>query len=920
MKKLTKIWGIGLALVLAASLLFGAVPASAGDLSWGTESVPSTTDYVITASTAYNVADFSVADDGTIYMVTGGSDNACFKSTNGGVTWSKLPKDFLVPLTKVAVAPDDSSIVAVGENTGTPNFWVSTDGGSSFGDLGNAAETGVDTLASTGLSDLVISYADGSKHYIGVAGISSGNDTSKAGVFYFDLGAAAPKWNATILDGGFKNGQDASYAVAFSPNVASDKVMVAVSSNTSASGNVYFQIYSLSTKVWNGEAAFSGYPVNIQNNSTDIESSDGGAIALAPDYLGSDDSLRIAFVGIQTGTTAEAGIYRLKDTSVKDFFDGSGYEIYSIAFDGTNLIAGNAINNKVYRSDDPLASSPSFSTTSEQKRPGKSGVTSTIVAWNGADVVAGTSGTGSAFSVSKDNGKSFNDISFIDTAAGTLGTMLDVAVSADGSKFYMLTDDSSTLSLWRNAGSWQRVLAVSSFAGNDGIVRLAPDDANAVYVADEGAKTIYYSAEGGNTKWFIRTSANNIGDLALESADVGYVAVDSAKTVSKTTNSGFTWGTAKDTGVGGTSIDMIASLGKDKLIVGSDGYVAWSKDGNSSWSKVNTGLNTQGLTQVTASGLADGDYIYAATATSGSRVERWQIGQSGTSWKNLEAPMTGRSAKGIALVSGVLYVQTTEATNSVTLRTLSPTDGEPSSGMWSTMSTAAAAFSATPQSLKTSTGSTKLWSVSGNTSAIYSYTDTIATVGITLSAPADGFAVTVNPVSGGTYTVALSWTRLSKSTIYDYQVALDSGFVEKVINTSTSSTTSSSPSVVISGDNFMPGTKYYWRVRTNIAGPIRSQWSETRSFTVAELPEAQPPVVIEQTPPPVIQVPTTVPEIKVEVPEIKIPAQPAPIVNVPAAPAPTPAVPSWAIYAIIIIGAVLVIALIVLIMRTRRPV
>ena len=148
---------------------------------------------------------------------------------------------------------------------------------------------------------------------------------------------------------------------------------------------------------------------------------------------------------------------------------------------------------------------------------------------------------------------------------------------------------------------------------------------------------------------------------------------------------------------------------------------------------------------------------------------------------------------------------------------------------------------------------------------------------------------------------------------------MDTGFVEK-ISTATVNSTSATAFLNVSADTFMPGETYYWRVRLNSTGPVYSPWSEVRSFTVGELPEAPAPVVITQAPAPVISVPPA-PEIVLEAPEIVIPAPtPAPEIVIPAAPAPAPAVPSWAIYAIIIIGAVLVIALIVLIMRTRRPV
>jgi hypothetical protein len=375
---------------------------------------------------------------------------------------------------------------------------------------------------------------------------------------------------------------------------------------------------------------------------------------------------------------------------------------------------------------------------------------------------------------------------------------------------------------------------------------------------------------------------------------------------------------------------MIRCLGEDEVIVSADGYVAWSTDGNSSWDKVNTPLSDTGATQVTASGLADGDFIYASTDNTGGGtllVERWEIGQSGTSWKDLKAPVSGNGTFGIALAEGVLYVLAHDslAGGSYLIRTLDATTSEPSAGMWANVKSAGEQFNLAPQALKVSTGSVKLWaadSQAGLSKPLFTFTDELATLGPTITSPADGAVVQVNPVSGGTFTVALSWSRLSKSTIYDYQVSLDSGFVEKVIDTSTSSTTSSTPAAVINvgGGTLMPGTTYFWRIRTNQSGPIRSPWSETRSFTVGELPEVGPPVVIEQPPAPIIEVPPA-PEITLQPPEIVLPAPtPAPEIVLPAPVEAAPAIPSWAIYAIIIIGAVLVIALIVLIMRTRRPV
>jgi len=877
-KKITKIWGVGLTLVLAATLLLSAAPASAGELDWGTYTpFPSTTGNVLVTDNN-GVADIAVAEDGTMFLASTNS-TFLYKSTNGGKTWSKLSENFSANLTFVAVAPDDSDIVATSNGT---EILISKDGGSSWGNLGTPDASG-DTLSN--MYDLAVSNADGTKNYIGVAG----DNGTVASIWWFDLGATAPAWASAYGTAGtygfFTTGQDLGLAVTFSPNVASDKVMIVVTAASGAAGNVTLQMMSMSTKKWNTSAGFDSYPVEIQNSSTSIDSAAHARIAVAPDYLGSDDSMRVAFVGISTaGANAYGGVYRMKDTTDKAIDED--FDVWSIDYDGTNLVAGSWLDNKVRRSDNALATDPDFSTASSYKRPG--GLNKVIVAWSGSDVIAGMQGKMSAFAISADNGASFNDISFIDTESGTLGEMLDVDVSPDGSKIYMVTRDAKGLSLWRYDETWARVFTKSNSA-DDFIVRLAPEDPDAVYLSMAGSSnstTLYFSQEGGDTKWFLRSAKYAIQDMAVESADVAYAAVYSASTVSKTSNSGFTWDTAESTGITG-DINMIRSLGEDKIIIGSDsGYVAWSSDSNDSWDTVNTKLNGSGDVQATATGLADGDYIYAATNNAATRIERWEIGQSGTSWKNLEAPTDNASdyvdckAFGMALVEGVLYVQTTSQSASsngtVTFRTLNPDTGEPAAGNWATMIEDTVSANVTPQSLKTSAGSTKLWSVDTKTAALYVYEDTLGVSGPTLTSPADGSAVTMNPVSGKANAVSLTWKRISKAKIYDVKIALDSGFTEIVKSITTASTTDDPVSVVVGPDTdytvaLSPDTTYYWRVRVNIAGPIKSAWSETRSFTIGVLPEiGGPPVIIQQPPAPVISVPQA-PAITITPPQIVLP-------------------------------------------------
>jgi len=329
---------------------------------------------------------------------------------------------------------------------------------------------------------------------------------------------------------------------------------------------------------------------------------------------------------------------------------------------------------------------------------------------------------------------------------------------------------------------------------------------------------------------------------------------------------------------------------------------------------------------VTASGLSDGDFIYCASNATGQNIVRWELGSS-TSWSDIidGTLLANEGATGIELSSdGVLYVVAGDvhAASSVFYRTLSPSTAK-SSTTWSTANQSGVRFEIRPDCLILTSGSTNVWSANYTTAgvaAVYNYEDTVATAGPIQTGPADGGMVNINPVSGGTFNVPFTWDRLSKATIYDFQAALDSGFVEK-IDTTTVTDSNDSAFYNAVADTFMPGQTYYWRVRLASNGPIYSPWSDVGTFTVGELPEALPPVVVEQPPGPVIEVPPA-PSITLQPPEIVLPAPPPapPEIVIPAAPAPAPAIPAWALYVIIIIGAVLVIALIVLIMRTRRPV
>jgi hypothetical protein len=151
--------------------------------------------------------------------------------------------------------------------------------------------------------------------------------------------------------------------------------------------------------------------------------------------------------------------------------------------------------------------------------------------------------------------------------------------------------------------------------------------------------------------------------------------------------------------------------------------------------------------------------------------------------------------------------------------------------------------------------------------------------------PEEPFAVT-SPAPGATNVPiqpAFVWAEVKDAASYEIVVSEDKTFA--IIDWSHTA-----------DQNFYQGeemlaysTTYYWRVRA--AG---GEWTYGVFTTMAEPEEPEPPIVIEPTPPP--------PEKEVVV------------VEVPTA----PAIPDYLLWVIIGVGAVLFIALIVLILRTRR--
>jgi hypothetical protein len=830
-KKFSKIVGVGLTFMLLASLLLSAIPVSASTLSWGSETPPSTTGNVL-GPAGIDINDLAANGD-TIYAATDDAHGGLYKSTDGGATWVSLETSTSYPssvdILLVAVAPDDPDIVIMGTSANEVEY--SSNGGSSWTDLG-APATGAT------IYDIDVSPESGGVSYVAIGAATSGGD---AEMYTIKL-SMAESWTARA-SGNFTANQTAVMAVKFSPSFDVDKIISCVSGNSTGA---YFQVfrYESGAYTWNDEITYyagDGYNrgVKIDTLTASLASA---SLSLVPTYLGTDEGERLAFVGL--GTANEGGAYRLTDSVVKGFQTWSGGDegtIHSIAYhEAGKVLAGSHSAAQVYVCFDPTASTPKFERVATLSQPGGTGLT--VVDWSGDVAVAGTSGSESAFAVSTDDGIAFADISLIDTC---LTTITDVGLSADGSVVYLTSYDGLDASTWvKEDGVWKRVLRLTLSSTPTSIVRVAPDEAESVYVAFTGTKDVYMSKDAGaNWKHYPAYKLTGVQDMAVESDAVVYALDSAGGGISKTTNSGASWGSRKTLdGVNGFMIALTPN--GDILVGGSDGKIAFSTDGGSTFTATEKMVgDVSGDVRVVADADYDSNNIIYASNT-GVSLYRGKASKT-TSFSGRGPTLdSNHEITGLAEVGGLIYVLSANTTDSKLWRNMGDlaTADTASLAHWSGLSTGNE-YSATPQALKVSVsdGVNTFWAVDTvGASDVDSATDPLATEGATLKAPASGDTIPVNPQTGRAYTITFAFDRYpsSKVTGLQIQVATDSSF--NGIITDQDVTVSKDSTAITIGPfaeypaEYMPGYTYYWRVRVNdVNGDyMLSPWSGIRSFEV----------------------------------------------------------------------------------------
>jgi hypothetical protein len=183
----------------------------------------------------------------------------------------------------------------------------------------------------------------------------------------------------------------------------------------------------------------------------------------------------------------------------------------------------------------------------------------------------------------------------------------------------------------------------------------------------------------------------------------------------------------------------------------------------------------------------------------------------------------------------------------------------------------------------------------------------------------------LSPVPGATgvpTNTGFSWTPVTGAS-YHFDISTSPTFATLLQPTVTIT------SNVYGGVALAANTTYFWRVQSMSGTPAQMSAYVVGTFTTAApvtaITTTAPNITIQAPPPAIVNVPATTvnvapspaPSVTINPPVVNVAAPAAPVVNL-TVPDPTQPIPTYILWTIVLIGAVLGIALIVLIIRTRR--
>ena len=869
-KKISSILGVALVLALVLTLGAAFVPANTpvaqadpGVTKWEKFPTPrqgSLNDYLL-VPTSSGVSNWAAGPgplekglDGALYAYWDvGAATNLYKSTDMGRSWSRCSgstsSDVLYhkAIVAIAPAPDDPDLVYVTDGTGV---FKSSNGGSSF------TEVAPPTLSSETITCLSIA-SDGDNHWII---IGTALDSGYGGKVWVKQDPYLGPWQDQAMTSGFN-----VRAIAASPNFEEETnpQIVAVTDNAT---NTYVR-YQWGGGAWTKKAELKCDPRSAQVSFGNVTTAD---IGFPEDYdsTGSNTHLFVAIDGAGSDADDAGGdIYEVYYTTAYDVdisgSDGGEVDVTSIALGGGSgdekLIAGAANSRNVYYSTD------SASTWTASKKDASGPATTNVyvevaddfyesgICW--AAVNGSSVGDQSALSQSDDFGKSWYQISLIDTEIASMGDFSFSRNFAEDSTMFMITNSTTggVDSLWKWDGSyWERTYDEYTFGLNGiDLVMVSPEfeTDSAVFIADRTGNKIYRATDGG--RWFkaqvgAPTWHSQGGWMVVDSKTV--LVGKSSNNIHRTTNNGVTWSTKTASGLGIPRTFAISPnfAEDDSMLAGGDSAVFLSTNTGSTWKQIPSGTDVDsgagGMFVAFDSGYASNETVYAAGASSDT-VYRWVDGD--TSWDKIDQstdtswPHSSQDANSISGLmaggEGALYVaDEASPANSPVLRSINPRSStSSSSGVFFEPIERDWPAGDCSEALRVIVGpeSNTLWVKNTSNAEIWTYEDTIL-FGPKQLAPENGAN------TGRQAEVSLAWEALNGASKYFVNVAMDSSFKTGYVGTFGSSSLSKSSATTATTariTSLESGRKYYWRIASadtlTSSGRGMSPWSEVRSFT-----------------------------------------------------------------------------------------
>ncbi len=943
-------WWLCLVLLIPVSLLPAAstTPALAdpGLLKWTRVDTPGALPGRNDIVSPCEVDRIAVGSDGKTFCAVDIADadntdgsKALYKSIDSGLSWSDtISRNLYNSMTpaeqagfrvwNVSVAPEDVNFISAVTNDSSSNLphnvWFSRDGGAEWQDTHFPAADNISAI------DISINY--------GSRDIAIGTRTGDGNGAIWML--KAPNYS-NWLNQSFTGDV---LSLKFSPGYGSDSTLAVVYADAAGT---YFNagVHDLAAGTTDWTIVYGGSPPEVvvtpgaSSTANQIISAD---LELPFDFTGQSVALRRCYISTDdAGATGSAGIYRIDDTVVYQLMSATtDKRIASLAYYGNyasgKLLAGEVLGDPcsatvmTWFTDSPTtcpvpcwypAMKPLTGAAGSDNCTG-SGFGNTQLAWSpdGSTAYAGTAssafllpGAGwplpyltgedldeSAFSLSPNNGETWNQLALIDT---NISRLVDIAPAPDCSTLYLasVSDNvgcSGFDSVWRSQGpepgdSWERVLCMPTTdqpcaAGQTdlAILRLAGDkpDGQVVFWAAVGTHKIMWSPDFGDY-WTDISPSLPVQDMAAEaSSDLYILSADGL--VQKFSYSGKGWApkapviTGLDSGysIATAFTGLTPDNDEGQVIVGGSGTgsydVAYSSDGGATFVPIMIQLPTRGNTLVVASSGFDASGDIFAINTGG--MYQWSVYYGGGTWsyplpeKNRWSVLWGGPAwptpvTGLTIArNGGFYL--TDAYGAYVRWCFASAGLDPFVSFGTEPTTrlriCGALYSGEPITV---------WLIDQRPynppqGGVWEYIDDLSWNGPTPTSPVSNASVKFDPKSGRAAELDMKWNAVSLARGYRVQIAKDPDFRLQIADIGADfggpyyvPPDLDAPALFVppgggmvfdsAGDNWTvpaleAGHTYYWRVMVQdvaTGDDIQSPWSWREIFTVqVGLPVAQP--------------------------------------------------------------------------------